>query len=110
MFHVFPMAYLSIDFLRPTLLFFHGFASYCKGASTSVCECEEGMRDGGECQKVAYSAFAAQANEQSFRWLFIGCPNECTSTSVQWRMYFSLKYQLQMDSVRLFVEHMLPHK
>ncbi len=62
-----------------------------------------------ECQKVACSAFAAQANEQAFRWLFVGCPNECTSTSVWLQTYFSLKYRLQMDSVRLFAEHM-PHK
>ncbi len=35
-----------------------------------------------ECQKVACSAFAAQANEQVLRWLFVGCMNEYKSTSV----------------------------
>ncbi len=35
-----------------------------------------------ECQKVACSAFTTQANEQAFYWLFVGCPNECTSASV----------------------------
>ncbi len=54
-----------------------------------------------ECQKVC-SAFATQANEHAFHWLFVGCPNECTSTSVWWRTYFSLKYRLQTDSVCLF--------
>ncbi len=62
-----------------------------------------------ECQKVACSAFGTQVNEQAFRWLFIGCPNEYMSTSVQLRTYFSLKYRLQMDSVCLFAEH-TPHK
>ncbi len=28
-----------------------------------------------KCQKVASSAFATQANEQAFRWLFVDCPN-----------------------------------
>ncbi len=62
-----------------------------------------------ECQIGACSAFATQANEQVFRWSFVGCPNEYTSTSVRLRTYFSLKYRLQMDSVRLLVEH-TPHK
>ncbi len=60
-------------------------------------------------QKVACSAFAAQANEQAFHWSFVGCSNECTSTSVRLRTYFSFKYWLQTDSVCLFVEH-TPHK
>ncbi len=55
-----------------------------------------------ECQKVAYSAFAAQANEQAFHWSFVGCPNEYTSTLVWLRTYFSLKYRLQTDSIHLF--------
>ncbi len=62
-----------------------------------------------ECQKVSCSAFVAQANEQAFCWSFVGCSNEYTSTSVWLRMYFSLKYQLQTDSVRLFAKH-TPHK
>ncbi len=62
-----------------------------------------------ECQKVACSVFAAQANEQTFCWLFVGCPNKCTSTSVWLRTYFSLKYRLQMDNIRLFAKHK-PHK
>ncbi len=62
-----------------------------------------------ECQRVACSAFVTQANEQAFRWLFVGCPNECMSTSVWLQTYFSLKYRLQTDSVRLFAEH-TPHK
>ncbi len=62
-----------------------------------------------ECQQVACSTFAAKVNEQASCWFFIGCPNECTSTSVWLGMYFSLKCQLQTDSVRLFAEH-TPHK
>ncbi len=62
-----------------------------------------------KCQKVACSAFAAQANELAFRWSFVGCPNEFTSTSVRLWTYFSLKYWLQMDSVHLFAKH-TPHK
>ncbi len=54
-----------------------------------------------ECQKVACSAFTAQANEQAFHWSFVGCPNECISTSVWLWTYFSLKYRLQMDGIRL---------
>ncbi len=71
-----------------------------------ACEIEA---NANECQKVACSAFATQANWQAFRWSFIGCPNECTSTSVWFRTYFSLKYRLQMDSVCLFAER-TPHK
>ncbi len=74
--------------------------------ANKACETEA---NANKCQKVACSAFTAQANEQTFRWSFVGCPNECTSTSVQLRTYFSLKYRLQMDSVRLFAEH-TPHK
>ncbi len=62
-----------------------------------------------ECQKVACSAFAAQANEQVFRWSFVGCSNEYTSISVWLWTYFSLKYGLQTDSVCLFAKH-IPHK
>ncbi len=62
-----------------------------------------------ECQKVACSAFVTQANEQEFRWLFVGCPNKCTSTSVRLQTYFSLKYRLQTDSNRLLAKH-TPHK
>ncbi len=57
-----------------------------------------------ECQKVACSVFATQANKQAFRWLFVCCPNECTLTSVWLRTYFSLKYRLQTDSVCLFAK------
>ncbi len=62
-----------------------------------------------ECQKIACSVFVAQANKHAFHWLFVGCPNECTSTSVWLRTNFSLKYRLHTDSVRLFTEH-TPHK
>ncbi len=74
--------------------------------ANKACEAEANAK---ECQKVAYSVFAAQVNKQAFRWLFVGCPNECTSTSVWLRTYFSLKYRLQVDSIRLFAKH-TPHK
>ncbi len=51
-----------------------------------------------KCQKDACSAFAAQVNKQAFCWLFVGCPNECTSTSVWWWTYFSLKYRLRQKA------------
>ncbi len=59
------------------------------GNAIKACETEA---NANECQKVACSAFAAQTNELAFRWLFVTCPNECMSTRVWWRTYFSLKY------------------
>ncbi len=48
----------------------HPYANANKACRTEV--------NANECQKVACSAFAAQANEQVFHWLFISCSNECT--------------------------------
>ncbi len=79
----------------------HLYANAKKACGTEV--------NRNECQKVACSAFATQANEQAFRWLFVGSPNACTSTLIWLRTYFSLKYWFQMNSVRLFAEH-TPHK
>ncbi len=69
---------------------------------TNVNEACGTEANANECQNVACSVFAAQANEQEFHWLFIGCPNKCMSTSVWLRTYFSLKYRLLTDSIRLF--------
>ncbi len=79
----------------------HSYANANKARGTEA--------NANKCRKVACSVFATQANEQAFHWLFVGCPNEGTSTSVRLRTYFSFKYRLQTDSIRLLAEH-LPHK
>ncbi len=95
----------KISHKNGTSLFLVKVRPHLYANANKACGTEANAND---CQKVACSAFTAQANEQVFCWLFIGCLNDCTSTSVRWRTYFSLKYRLQTDSVRLFAED-TPH-
>ncbi len=104
----------------------------CKDASTSVCE--QGMRDRGECERMPKSSLFSicHTSEQASILLVICILPEmvylpilstlldmktmsntkvakCMSTSVWLQTSFSLKHQLQTNSVLLFAEHM-PHK
>ncbi len=64
-----------------------------------------------ECQKVACSAFATQANKQAFCWLFVGCSNGFSYPShprcSTWRRCQTRKWQSvhshQYDCERIFL-------
>ncbi len=96
----------------PAFLYIHckggiTVADLPKGASTSIHERKQGMRDGGECQQMPKSCLFSV--RRSSECASVPLVIRCTSTSVRWRTYFSLKYQLQTDSVRLLAKH-TPHK
>ncbi len=70
------------------------------------------MRDRDKCEWIQKSYLFSVCRTSEWRSIPLVIrwhPNECTSTSVWLRTYFTLKYQLQIDSVRLFAKH-TPHK
>ncbi len=71
---------LSLHSVHHVNFFWHLYTNANKAYGTEA--------NTNECQKVACLVFAAQANEQVFRWLFVSCPNECMSASVWLRTIF----------------------